>query len=376
MKRSLLAIALLTPVPLLTSCSQANLSFFNSSRQDIAAAQAPTTAEADQPAPAGSRASFKNLQKAQQLAWEAATLVQKPPHSSDVWQESRVKWRQAIRLLEDFSPGSAEFAWAQKRLPTYRANYTAISQRLTLEQTATDDLKRAQSLAWQAAVTAQSPPHSLAVWERASSKWAEASAILAAIPPYTSVTAQAKDRLATYRQNYAAIARRIQIEEQIEANLTRFSDLANRFKTNQLNAINGQSSDPIGIQYEDYQALVQSLEKDLNNLSKQPNATQHPQYQKLTEALADYKFALTLWRSYLDYKRANAAWLHDDDFFNQLLPLSRINNISQLEKYPIKLYQGAREPKIPLKFALWEIWEAAGRKTHTAQQEMARLDNP
>jgi hypothetical protein len=375
MKRSPLAIAFILPALLLTSCTKENFLSLNPPPEEAASAQSPQKVAAAQAPSSASPSNLpaENLQKARQLAWDAAVLVQRAPHPPDTWQTSKIKRRQAIRLLEEIPPHSAEFAWAEHHLPSYRANFEAISERHTIEQTAKDNLAQAQALAWQAAVTVQTPPHSLKVWHRAYDKWTEAIAALDGIPRYTWVASQAQERLATYRDNQAKIAQRIRIETQVEASASHFATIASRFKALQLSVVNGQTSEPLGITYEDYSKLVQDLRKTLAGLDKQPGANQHPAYGKLIATIADYEFALNLWQSYLDYKRANASWLHDDDFFNQLLPLSRISDTTLLQKYSIKIYQGSREPKIPLKFALWEIWETAGRKTETVQQEIASL---
>jgi hypothetical protein len=369
MKRSLFAIALFAPALLLTSCSKEKFLRLNPPREDVAAAQAPESPP-QRKKQTGADPAAKDVQAARQRAWEAAVLAQNPPHSSDTWQKTRVKWRQAIRLLEDIPRHSDQFVWVQKNLPTYRANYAAIDQRLRLEQRATEAMGRAQTSAWQAAMAVQSPPYSLKIWQRASQKWADAIAALTTIPPGTSVFKSAQEHLSVYQNNHAKIRQRIQLETLIEDSVRQFEDVATRFKTLQLSVINGQSINPIGIGYEEYSQLVQNLRKTVARLKQQPGAHLHPLYRDLTEAIADYEFALDIWQSYLDHKRANASWLHDDDFFNQLFPVSRIANPRLLQNYSIKIYQGIREPKIPLKFALWEIWETAGRRTQTTQQAL------
>lgn len=43
---------------------------------------------------------------ARQLAWQAAVSVQGPPHEIATWQQARVTWRKAMRLLESIPADS------------------------------------------------------------------------------------------------------------------------------------------------------------------------------------------------------------------------------------------------------------------------------
>lgn len=301
-------------------------------------------------------------------------MVQNPPHAVDTWQAAKVKWRQAIRLLEQIPDDVAVSADARGKLAAYQLNYNIINQRLAVEQAAADTLDQAQTLAWQAAVTVQYPPHSLKIWQRASAKWEEAIALLVSIPPTTSVSATARAKLIAYRDNYYAISQRIETEQKTLVALKRFSETATNLSTLQVKAVTGQTADPLGIGYEKYGEWVRSLKQSLAEISDQPAGKLHPAYGELKAAIADYEFALDVWQSYLGFKEANSDWLYGDDFFNQLVPLSRIDSDTLLQRYKVKVHYGAKEAKVPLKFTLWAIWEQAGQRVSTAQQKVSRLN--
>ncbi|MEP6515954.1 TerD family protein [Microcoleus vaginatus FACHB-2002] len=78
----------------------------------------------------------ESLEKAQQLAMEAAVVVQKPPHPIEVWQQSQSKWQQAIALLEVIDSRTPVYNLAQNKLSNYRANRAVISQRVAISQKA------------------------------------------------------------------------------------------------------------------------------------------------------------------------------------------------------------------------------------------------
>lgn len=361
MKRSRLAIALSIGSCWLTGCSlHQPISTFNS---------AP-----EQPAAAHSMSPSQAFSIARKKAWEAALLVQNPPHKVDTWQEARVKWRQAIRLIEEIPENTPVFNQAKQRLAVYKTNYQAINQRLTDEQTAIDNFAQAQTLAWQAAVTVQNPPHPVKVWQRASQKWEEAISLLRSVPPQTSVTAKAQERLALYRSNQAAIQQRIETEEKVASILKEFSEAATRLNNLQISVVKEQNPEPLGIRYEDYRALVHSLRTTLDQLENQLGGKKHPAYADLETTLTDYEFALHIWQSYLSLKQANEWWLFDSDFYNQLVPLSQIDSDTLLQKYNVKISQRAGEAKVPLKFTLWEIWEQARQRVYKTQQKVASLN--
>jgi len=313
-----------------------------------------------------------SFQQARQLAWEAAVLVQNPPHPADQWQEARIKWRQAIRLLEAIPPNAAIAQDVQRKLADYRSKYAAINQRLKAEQQATENFAQAQTMAWQAAVTVQNPPHPVQTWQRAADRWAQATQLLSEIPPYTTVSAPARTKLVTYRQNQALITEQLETERKFSSVLEAFSLTVNRLNKLQVKALMQQTEDPIGIDYESYETVVRSLQNLVQPLDRSPTAQTNPAYTEMKRAIADYEFALSLWRSYLRHKEANADWLQNGDFFNRLVPLTPTEQ-AQLGQYDVEIYRGLSTAKVPLKSAVWAIWEKADEHAKAAQQKPTSL---
>ncbi|MDX2239572.1 MAG: hypothetical protein NW224_02705 [Leptolyngbyaceae cyanobacterium bins.302] len=356
MKRSCLAMTLSASFLMLAGCSQP---FYTlpSNHAETASAQTISPKE--------------SLNMARQLAWEAAVLVQEPPHPAERWQAARGKWRQAVRLLESIPQSSPIFKQAQQKLADYRMRYDAITQRLTDEELAMDNFNQAQTVAWQAAVTVQDPPHSLEVWQRASERWGRATRLMSAIPPLTTVSAAAQEKLAGYRQNYQAIAHRIQAEKAFLSTVEAFSASVTRLNTLQTKALTGQTEDPIGIDYKDYQTFVRSLQALQQEIENSPITKNNPAYAEMKTAIADYEFALTIWQTYLRHKEANADWLQNGDFFNRLVPLSLIDGDRLLQTYDVEVRQGIRGAKVPLKSTVWAIWEKADEHARATQQKVS-----
>ena len=313
----------------------------------------------------------EKFRAAKMLAWDAAVIVQRPPHSADVWQSARVKWRQAIRLLESISDTTPLAVQAQAKLAIYKKNYAVISQRLGAEQTARDQLVKAQTLAWQAAVTVQNPPHSLKVWQRASQKWAAAIALLTTVPSKTSVTGVSRSKLVTYRNNFSAIAQRLQTEEVAQATVRQFAQSTSTLVSLQTQAAIGMTEHPLGIDYSSYRQSVQALKDTLTRFKQEPEATQHPVYQPLAAAIVDYEFVLSIWDSYLKHKQANISWLNNQDFYNMLIPLTLIDGRTLQQKYKVKIYRASGVAKVSLKLTAWEICEQASRHVAGAQKQVS-----
>jgi len=74
-----------------------------------------------------------NLGAAQKLAWEAAVMVNNPPHPKEVWQNAQSKLQQAINLLNAIPQGTFVEAQAKEKLADYQNNYTLISNRIKTE---------------------------------------------------------------------------------------------------------------------------------------------------------------------------------------------------------------------------------------------------
>ncbi|MFN6561650.1 MAG: hypothetical protein RMY28_017900 [Nostoc sp. ChiSLP01] len=100
------------------------------------------------------------------------------------------------------------------------------TQNLTPEQRAIANFKSAQKLGMEAASLAQKPPHSLQVWQQAETKWYQAIKLLNSIPPQTSVSDQAKNKLTNYQTNYNAISKIVLTEKIATHNLESAQKLA------------------------------------------------------------------------------------------------------------------------------------------------------
>ncbi|XGV96691.1 MAG: hypothetical protein ACAF41_28705 [Leptolyngbya sp. BL-A-14] len=358
-----LTIVLSIGIMLLTGCRAGTHSFTDGLSQ--AQMTSSTTPEAT---PAQPTAALGTFIAARKLAWDAAVMVQHPPHTVETWQAARVKWRQAINLLETIPEGTALSAQAKEKIAVYQVNYAAIDDRLTTETAAVDRFKAAQTLAWQAAVTVQKPPFTPKVWQRASEKWAAAIAMLQSIPPTTAISAQSQAKLLTYRSNHSAINQRLVTENQAVSTLKQFSTIASQLKSIPDNVYQANlTPQRIGISYEEYTRLVETLQQGLNQFASQPDAKRHPLYPVLTRSIADHQVVLRLWKAYLEFKDANTQWLYDD-VFDQLVPISFSDAVMLKQTYG--LTPDVSGTKISLRFAAWTIWQKNSQQLQQTQQRL------
>ncbi|MBD2035397.1 hypothetical protein H6F76_10225 [Leptolyngbya sp. FACHB-321] len=355
-----LTITVSSSLLLLAGCNTANRGFVERPSQALTASSTPRSA-------ASPTSALNTFNAARKLAWDAAVMVQQPPHSAVTWQAARVKWRQAINLLKTIPDDDPVAVQAKAKLAVYQANYTAISDRLTAETAAAERLKAAQTLAWQAAVTVQKPPHSLKVWQRASRKWQDAIAQLEPIPPTTSAAQQSQAKLNIYRHNYSLINQRITTETHAISTLKQFAEIADK-----LGNVPGNIKQPnpalqkIGISYEDYTHLVQALQQSFAKFATQPDAKSHPVYASLAGAIEDYQTVLKLWKAYLAFKAANNQWLYDD-LYNQLVPVSQADATRLTQKYDLQTYSDGT--KVSLRFSAWAIWQKTNQHLRQVQQK-------
>ena len=304
---------------------------------------------------------------ARQQAWEAAVLVQNPPHPLETWQQAKVKWRQSIRLLEAIPANAPAAAQVQEKLTAYRQNYAEISDRLAVEESAGTNLKAAKDLAWQAAVLVQKPPHSLRVWQRAQEKWQAAIVQLEPISPKSSVFQQREEKLALYRANQHQISQRISTETMAQSFFQRLAEVDTRLSALPKRAFANATSEPLGINYEDYDRLVQELEAALGNFEQQ-GGKDHPLLSELRDVVNDYRFANTLWKSYLSFKQYNNEWLNGEEPFNQLVPLSASDRDRLLERYQFEPFSSGK--RVSLKFTVWEIWSHVHEQLVKTQEKL------
>ncbi|PSB27037.1 hypothetical protein [Stenomitos frigidus] len=362
-----LTIGFATVILLLSACNTDDHSFADDSSQALTNDSMSLKTATPQ-----NTSALDNFVAARRLAWDAAVMVQHPPHSVETWQAARVKWRQAINRLEAIPERSPVAAEAKEKRAVYQSNYAAISDRLTTETTAAERFKAAQTLAWQAAVTVQKPPHSLKVWQRASRKWRAAIGLLQSIPPTTAIALQSQAKLTDYRSNYSAINQRLITENQALLTFRQFSETAARLKSipdnfYQLNLTPQQ----VGVSYEDYTRLVEALQQSFNQFATQPDARNHPVYPVLLAAIDDHQTVVKLWKAYLDFKAANTQWLYDD-IFDQLVPVSLTDAAILEQKYGLKTYAGGT--KVSLRFSAWAIWQKNSQHLQQLQQKLLSLN--
>lgn len=116
--------------------------------------------------------------------------------------------KQSIAILEKI-PNLPGFAYQQAAadLPKLRSLLIAVEQNLQ----AIASLTTAGTLAKEASILVQNPPHPVDIWAQAQAKWQQAIAALQSIPPTTSVSATAQQKLSAYRANLGAITTRLTI---------------------------------------------------------------------------------------------------------------------------------------------------------------------
>jgi hypothetical protein len=300
------------------------------------------------------------------LAWEAAVTVKNPPHEQQTWQQARVKWRMAVRLLESV-PDSSDYApAAQKRLVVYRKNYQIMRDRLQAEQAAADNLATAQQRAAQAARMVQEPPQPLQMWQRANRRWQQAIDLLATAPANTSYAPAIRQKLVDYRRNQAAIQQRLATETQALSVLRRFAEVSTQLKTLSEQALGQGGLDSVGLSVQDYAQLVDSLATQLAQSAQRSKGQIYRAYPELAATLRDYRVALKLWQSHL------AEQQHPEGLavaypVPQLVGVSRQESEFLTQTYGVKTYRGGT--KVSLRFAVWEIWRSAGHRVGQAQQK-------
>lgn len=102
------------------------------------------------------------------------------------------------------------YAQLPQKLQEYKSNYTAISQRLMIEEKAVTNFKQAQNLAKEVEGTAQNTPYTLAGLQNALAKLKQATNLLNSIPSGTTVSAQVSEFAQVCSRNYNTIYNRFQ----------------------------------------------------------------------------------------------------------------------------------------------------------------------
>ncbi|MBD1942969.1 hypothetical protein H6F50_11460 [Coleofasciculus sp. FACHB-712] len=120
-----------------------------------------------------------------------------------------------------------EFPQSQQVIANVVIPVNTGKQKQNFEQgQAAANLETAQKLAIEAANMVQNAPHPVTVWQQSTAKWQEAVKLLEAIPEGSSVSTQAKEKLAAYQTNYTAINNRLVTEQKAVTNLEAAQKLA------------------------------------------------------------------------------------------------------------------------------------------------------
>lgn len=176
---------------------------------------------------------FFNSRQVQNKAEQLLAEVQDIDKTSDIHnlQTYQDKIKKSILLLETIpdAPGS-DYKKVNNDISKLHSQLTAVEQKIKdsnqLSEQANKDLEAAESLAMQASVIVQNPPHPLEVWQQAQGKWQESIKLLEAIPENLPAYIQAQEKLVTYQTNYAALTKRIEIEQNASNTINNAEDLA------------------------------------------------------------------------------------------------------------------------------------------------------
>lgn len=156
---------------------------------------------------------IESLAQAKQFAQQASTLVQSPPHSTEIWEQAQTIWQQGITALEAIPEHTTAFAEAQQQLITYRQAFQQVQQQRLAEDYALVKYEQADRLIYDVlqltgSLDAIDKQH-LTQLQQAQAKLDQAIQLLQSIPPETSLSGVAQHRvqihLADYRQLLATI---------------------------------------------------------------------------------------------------------------------------------------------------------------------------
>ena len=97
----------------------------------------------------------------------------------------------------------------------FRTPLAAQLASIELNLQASQQLKTAETLAMEAAVIVQKPPHPLSIWLEAQTKWQQAVNLLQTIPENATVASTAQQKLQSYQSNYQVISKRVELAEKV-----------------------------------------------------------------------------------------------------------------------------------------------------------------
>ncbi|MEO0406929.1 MAG: hypothetical protein AAF289_06220 [Cyanobacteria bacterium P01_A01_bin.135] len=146
--------------------------------------------------------------KAEQLAVEAIEGLSPAATSEDVIQAYDLLLQHIVTL---------------NRIPLWSPHHRVAQQQLQLYTTQADTIDHvvtAQRLGHAAAIASQNSPHPLETWQTIAQQWQQAIVALAQVPEGAPGSQVARRKLQEYRDNYAAIAARIALEQQAQHKIT------------------------------------------------------------------------------------------------------------------------------------------------------------
>jgi len=141
------------------------------------------------------------------------------------------KIKKSILMLETIpdAPGS-DYKKIKNNIINLQSKLNTVERKIKtsnqLEEQVNKDLEAAQRLAMEASIIVQNPPHTLEIWQQAQAKWQESIKLLESIPENSPAYVQAQEKLVTYQANYAALTKRVEIEQNASDTINTIEDLA------------------------------------------------------------------------------------------------------------------------------------------------------
>lgn len=134
-----------------------------------------------------------NLETAKKLSWEAAKMIQNPPHPLATWQRAKANLEQAIKLLQAVPSGTAVSIEAKSKLITYPKTLQTLNQRIATEEKALKILTEAQKNFQKTLAIANQTPYQLDSLRQALIHLQKVDQLLVTIPAGTGVTTSASN---------------------------------------------------------------------------------------------------------------------------------------------------------------------------------------
>lgn len=176
---------------------------------------------------------FFNSRQVQNKAEKLLSEVQDIDKTSDIHnlQNYQDKIKKSILLLETIPDAlGSDYKKVNNDISKLHSQLNAVEHKIKASnqssEQANKDLGTAESLAMEASIIVQNPPHPLEVWQQAQGKWQESIKLLEAIPENLPAYIQAQEKLVTYQTNYAALTKRIEIEQNASNTINNAEDLA------------------------------------------------------------------------------------------------------------------------------------------------------